>query len=248
MSIQNRIENYWNSRAGDYSESIQKEMNSFQINAWRKLISENAPSKANIKALDIGTGPGFFTIVMSDLGYKVTAVDCTENMLSEARKNVERAGFTAEFLQGDCHQLPFEDASFDLIVCRNLVWTLVDPIGAYCEWYRLLKPEGKLLIFDANWYLRLTDPELQKRFEEDRKRIVELGYEPSLDTLEEESSNIGKDLYLTFRVRPQWDAEAFLNQGFKKIFIDKDITELVWDEERKVRYRCTPMFLAGAEK
>ncbi|MCC5909111.1 MAG: methyltransferase domain-containing protein [Clostridiaceae bacterium] len=248
MLIQNRIENYWNHRASSYSTSIQKEMNTFQINAWSKLIKDYTPERENIKALDVGTGPGFFTIIMSDLGYKVTAVDYTENMLVEARKNVERAGFSADFLQGDCHELPFEDASFDLIVCRNLVWTLVDPIKAYAEWHRLLKPGGRILIFDANWYLRLTDPELQKQFEEDQRRTVELGYEPFIKSFEDESSSIGKDLYLTSRRRPQWDAEALLNHGFKKLFVDKDITDLVWDEERKVRYKCTPMFLVGGER
>ena len=39
------------------------------------------------KVLDIGTGPGFFAIILAEAGYQVTAVDYTEEMLKEAKKN-----------------------------------------------------------------------------------------------------------------------------------------------------------------
>ena len=76
---------------------------------------------------------------MSDLGYEVTAVDCSENMLLEAKRNVDNAGFSVQFIKADVHKLPFSDNTFDLLVCRNLVWTLGEPYNAYKEWYRVIK-------------------------------------------------------------------------------------------------------------
>lgn len=40
-----------------------------------------------IRVLDVGTGPGFFAIILAELGYQVTAVDYTASMLEEARHN-----------------------------------------------------------------------------------------------------------------------------------------------------------------
>lgn len=249
MSIQEKIKNYWNHAAHRYSQQIQKELNSFKREAWQALIKEYAPKGEKLTVLDVGTGPGFFPIILSDMGYEVTAIDCTENMLEEAKNNVSHAGFIVSFQQADAQRLPFPEASFDLIICRNLVWTLPDPLTAYQEWYRVLKPGGRVLVFDANWCLRLNDPELQRQYEEDQKRAKELGYEnPHNKANMQESENISKNLFLSSRLRPNWDLEAFVQCQYKKVFLDRDVIERVWDDEQKVLYRCTPMFLVGAEK
>ncbi|WP_236904986.1 hypothetical protein [Clostridium formicaceticum] len=60
MSIQSKIENYWEDRATDYSTSIWREMESFKKDAWMKMIAEYRPEGQSLKVLDIGTGPGFF--------------------------------------------------------------------------------------------------------------------------------------------------------------------------------------------
>lgn len=44
------------------------------------------------------------------------------------------------------------------------------------------------------------------------------------------------------------DSDGNANAGFKEIFINTNISDLVWDEEDKVVYRSTPMFLVGGEK
>ncbi|TJW66455.1 MAG: class I SAM-dependent methyltransferase, partial [Mesorhizobium sp.] len=44
--------------------------------------------------------------------------------------------------------------SYDVIVTRHLVWTLLDPKAAFAEWFSLLKPGGKLLIIDGDFVSR----------------------------------------------------------------------------------------------
>lgn len=202
----------------------------------------------SLKVLDIGTGPGFFAIILSEMGHRVTAIDCTENMLAEAKHNIQRAGFEVVFNKMDSHELAFANESFDMIVCRNLTWTLRDPLVAYLEWHRVLKSQGRILIFDANWNLWVHNPEMRRLHEEDQEQAKKLGINRQGHVDQEEGDNIARELFLSTRKRPQWDAVALIESGFGKVFIDTDITDRVWDEDDKVLYRSTPMFMVGAEK
>lgn len=249
LDIQKRIENYWQTRSDSYSKHILEEMSSFKKDAWTALIDEYRPGGRPLKVLDIGTGPGFFALLLSGMGHRVTAIDCSENMLAEAANNVRAAGYQAEFHKMDSHKLDFNDGSFDLIICRNLTWTLRDPHQAYREWHRMLIPQGRLLVFDANWHLRLFDPEMDRLHREDLERARQLGYpDPHAGINKEESDNISRSLYLSSRRRPQWDAGALLDCGFGKIIIETEIGKRVWNDKDKVLYRSTPMFMVGAEK
>ncbi|ACV61305.1 Methyltransferase type 11 [Desulfofarcimen acetoxidans DSM 771] len=249
MQIQQRIENYWQGAASRYSNNIWKEMNSFKKDAWAALIDEHRSAGESLKVLDIGTGPGFFAMLLSGMGHTVTAIDCTENMLVEAGYNVQKVGFHVQFYKMDSHVLDFPEGTFDLIVCRNLTWTLRDPVQAYREWHRVLKPGGKLMVFDANWHLRLFDPEMDRLYREDKERARQMGIPDSHDQSNmEESDKIARQLYLSSRRRPDWDESALLEAGFCKLIIDEDISGKVWDAHDRVLYRSTPMFMLVAEK
>ena len=84
-----------------------------------------------MKILDIGTGPGFFAIILAQAGYQVTAVDYTEEMLKEARHNAGELAEKIQWLQMDAQNLDFPDQTFDAVVSRNLTWNLENPTRAY---------------------------------------------------------------------------------------------------------------------
>jgi ubiquinone/menaquinone biosynthesis C-methylase UbiE len=249
LTIQKRIEKYWSGEAVHYSESIQDELSSFKKDAWLDLLVSRAPDKEKLTALDIGTGPGFFAIILSMTGHAATGIDCTEDMLACARMNAEEHGASPRFVRMDTHDLAFEDDSFDLVVCRNLTWTLHEPEAAYREWLRVLKPGGVLLIFDANWHLWMFDEEMARKRSEDKLNVRKLGLsEPHGHVDMEESDRISKELPLSRTLRPQWDVLALSDCGFTDTFVDADITDRVWDEREKHLYRSTPMFLVGGRK
>ena len=136
----NAISTYWNSRAEGYSlsinEQLQGEVGRYYLELFKKLqLKQNG-----MNCLDIGCGPGFFSILLSKEGHHVTSMDCSEEMLEKAKENLSVRGYQPHVIRGDAQNLPFENHSFDFIVSRNLVWNLENPKQAYREWYRVLKP------------------------------------------------------------------------------------------------------------
>lgn len=241
--MKDQIADYWNKRANTYSEMINEDMNSFKFNAWSQIIKKNAGNKSHIKALDIGTGPGFFAILMSKLGYDVTAVDCSTSMIEEARSNVQLAGENVKFIKADVENLNMPENSFDLIINRNVTWTLKDPVKDYKAWFNLLKNDGRLLIFDANWYLRLAEPEIEEEYRDDIKLAINMGYDcKTNENQRERCKDIARDLPLTYKFRPDWDEKTLAECGFKNILIEKDISEKIYTESEKAAYKTTPMF------
>ena len=247
MNLQQAIEQNWSEESSAYSQSVREDLDTEKRTAWTNLILQYAPSKEHLDFLDIGTGPGFFPIILTKAGHHVTGIDCVEDMLLEAKRNAEAEQVSPTLLLADSHALPFPDNHFDCVISRNVTWTLIDAEQSYREWLRVLRPGGKILIFDANWNLRYHVPELMRQYQEDQKRFAEI-FHKQPDTLSLEAEAYRRNVPMCKHYRPNWDFDTFLKIGVKKIFCDADITDLVWDIGRKVRYRSTPMFLLVAEK
>lgn len=116
----NDVTRYWNIRAESYSESNQQELLSEKQQKWRHLLLGHVKKGETLRVLDIGTGPGFFAILLALSGHDVTAIDATEGMLLEARQNAQTHQANIQFIRGDVHQLPLASEQFDLVVSRNV--------------------------------------------------------------------------------------------------------------------------------
>lgn len=247
--ILSQIEHYWTGRAEGYSQVNQHELATGQDQVWFQEIVRHLPKERNLKILDVGTGPGFFAILLAQEGYDVTAVDYTEAMLTQAKKN---AGALAEricFMRMDAQNLEFPDGMFDVVISRNLTWNLEQPEKAYAEWMRVLKEGGKLLNFDANWYHHLFDEEKRREYEEDRKQVETLQMEDhytctDIDAMEE----IARQIPMSRTMRPAWDLKVLKACAGKSVQADEKVWKRVWDQTEKVNYASTPMFLVSAVK
>lgn len=249
MELNEEIKDYWEGEAQVYSRGIQEELNSPQRQAWKDLILDNAPKNGSMKVLDVGCGPGFFPIILGEEGHKVTGIDITENMISCAKSNVEAHGQRAELLTMDCQNLLFEDNTFDMVICRNITWTLDDPKKAYREWKRVLKQGGKVLIFDACWYRYLYDEELAKVYRENEEKVKEkYGRKIHAHANPQKGDELSRQLFMSDKIRPLWDLEYLISLGFTKVFAEPDITDRVWDKMEKEINKITPEFMVGAEK
>ena len=219
---------------------------------WIDIIKSNAPVFAGdrrLKVLDIGCGPGFSSIILSCAGYDVTAVDYTEEMLNKAKQNAGDLKDKIKFRRMDAHNLEFDEGQFDLIVTRNLTWNLKDPEKAYKSWYKVLRKGGKMINFDANWYLHLFDEEKRREYESDRKNVELSGMEDHYTCTDIDSmEDLARQVPLSKIQRPSWDRVVLDKIGFKNIKIDQNIWTKTWNEEEKLNYGSTPMFMIIGEK
>ena len=249
------IASYWGTRAEGYSEVNEKELAGSQREAWLHVLEEQFPEKKKeeMKILDIGTGPGFFPMILSEAGYTVAAVDYTEEMLEKAKENLgkyTKYGLERVTLQRmDAQNLEFADETFDVVISRNLTWNLEKPEQAYQEWMRVLKPGGVLLNFDANWYGYLYDEEKKEAYEADRKKVEEQQLDDHyLCTDIDRMENIARQVPLSAMERPAWDTKVLESLDVCSIQTDSEIWKRVWSEEEGLNYASTPMFLVRAEK
>ena len=97
-------------------------------------------------ALEIGSGTGYFSLNLMQLGAieRLVATDISPEMLSTLSTTAERLGLTAETRVTDAETLPFADESFDLVLGHAVLHHLPDLDGALAEFHRVLRPGGAI--------------------------------------------------------------------------------------------------------
>ena len=86
-NIESRVQNYWTKRAHDFNIVRKNELNSSISKRWTEEIVHFLPEDKPLRILDVGTGTGYFAILLSQIGHQVTGIDLTDAMLQEAREN-----------------------------------------------------------------------------------------------------------------------------------------------------------------
>ena len=213
---------------------------------WADEILQHFPKGSVLKILDVGTGGGYFARLLSARGHDVIGIDANENAIKTARARAERDGVHPQFLVMDNHALDFPDDTFDLVVSRNVVWTLYDPAAAYLEWKRVLKPGGKVIVYDANWHLEFYHPEIAAwvRWNEQTCR-ERYGVDMRVCT---DDKAFYDTLPLSDVPRPAWDRQTLVQLGYTDIEIRSDISAEVYTEWERCLYAATPFFEICAVK
>ncbi|AUI62767.1 class I SAM-dependent methyltransferase [Amycolatopsis sp. BJA-103] len=122
-----------------------------QIEHWRKQARElttDLPEGAKI--LEVAFGPGYFAVELARLGFSVTGLDVAPTFVEIASDYARAQGVEAEFREGDVAAMPFEDGSFDFVVCQAAFKNFVWPVKSLDEMYRVLRPGGTAVVQDMN--------------------------------------------------------------------------------------------------
>ena len=227
-NISKRIEKYWDTRSADFSRVRRMEIEGADFSAWNEIIKKHLPVNKNLKVLDVGTGAGFFAVLFSKLGCEVTGVDMSKKMLAEAEKNIAAFNCRADFFKMNAQELNFDAETFDVVISRNLTWTLPDAMQAYKEWCRVLKRGGVLMNFDSDYGDKnFTNKETCAKGEVEDVMLIEC-------------NEIKNSLRISTHNRPRWDIELLEKLGLKVTF-DSDIAPRV-HVDKNLEYDSVPLF------
>jgi SAM-dependent methyltransferase len=114
------------------------------------LLNNNL--QPNIHVLDVGAGIGGPSrYLASRFGCHVTGLDLVEEYCNVANSLATRVKLDnlLTYRQGDATKMPFEDATFDIVWTQHASMNIADKKRLYSEMHRVLKPSGKLAIYDV---------------------------------------------------------------------------------------------------
>ena len=162
FGLKDEIRAYWSKRAETFDLSYGHKIRSQgELDAWARLIASHAPIMVGDRVLELASGTGEVTRVLLGFGCSIDAIDLCEPMIAHAR--AKHAGAPVRFHLGDAENTMMPDAAYDVVICRHLVWTLLDPPRAIADWLRVLKPGGALVIVDGDWVNRSLKARLFQR-------------------------------------------------------------------------------------
>jgi SAM-dependent methyltransferase len=117
--------------------------------------------QAGERVLDLGSGAGTDSLVAAQMvgpGGRVTGIDMTPEMLQKARAATAELGVTnVEFVEGEAEQLPFPDASFDVVISNGVIDLIPDKDAVFAEIHRVLAPGGRIQIADVTIQQPVSD-------------------------------------------------------------------------------------------
>ncbi|MCD8052535.1 MAG: methyltransferase domain-containing protein [Lachnospiraceae bacterium] len=235
--IKERVESYWTKRADSFFEQKEAEIRSEKYDRWEEELLAQLPKREGLRILDVGCGCGFFGIILARQGHRVTGIDLTPSMVERGREMAREFACEVEFAVMDAEKPDFPEESFDVVLSRNLTWTLPHPAEAYAAWQRVLKPGGLLLNYDAE-------------YAKDHHR-VELPANHAHHMLGEEMREECHQIYHMLSVsslsRPDWDLEVLRQLGMRVEAPDLTVGRRIYREKDRF-YVPQPIFRVKAWK
>lgn len=142
---------YWDDLASTFDNEPDHGLRDALIReTWTEFLKTWLPP-TNATVLDIGCGTGSLSIVLAELGHKVTGIDLSPSMISHAQAKAATHGFQIEFHVMDAAFPQLSYQQFDVIICRHLLWALPEPEQVLQRWTEFLKPNGQLILIEGFW-------------------------------------------------------------------------------------------------
>ena len=113
---------------------------------WKRRVADLAAVTPGARALDLCCGTGDLALALARRGARVTGLDFSAPMLAVARQR--QGSRDIEFIPGDALQIPFPDASFDVVTMGYGLRNLASWEAGLAEMRRVAKPGGRIVILE----------------------------------------------------------------------------------------------------
>jgi SAM-dependent methyltransferase len=143
---QQALREYWDADASTYVHTHAISSAASRA-AWRASLARLLPP-APARVLDAGAGTGELSLLLAELGHRVTALDFSSGMLGKLRENAERRGLDVTVVAGQAGEPP--EGPFDAVTARLLLWMADEPASVLAAW-RNVAPQGRLAVFESIW-------------------------------------------------------------------------------------------------
>lgn len=143
----------------DHPDRYDRWSGRFMRGLYERVASDVAAARLpeGSRVLDVGTGPGRVPLAIAHAapGLRVEGLDLSPEMVGHARRNAVEAGLgdSVSFTVGDVADLPYDDASFDLVVSTMSQHHWRDAAAGLRELRRVLRPGGQVWIYDFRFAL-----------------------------------------------------------------------------------------------
>jgi 2-polyprenyl-3-methyl-5-hydroxy-6-metoxy-1,4-benzoquinol methylase len=151
MASMEEVREFWDREASSFDKEPDHGLRDPMVRqAWADLMTRLLP-EAPARVADLGSGTGSLSVLLASQGYEVTAVDLSPGMIAAAQHKAATAGVEIDFRLGDAANPELASRSFDVVLCRHVLWALPDPGAALRRWRQLLKPEGTVVMVEGRW-------------------------------------------------------------------------------------------------
>ena len=153
---------------GGMPEAYDTLLGPVKFTPYGRVLADRVAATGAVEVLELAAGTGLLTRELVDRGLRVTATDLNPPMVEWGREHVPGALWS----QADAQDVPFDDASFDAVVCGFGAMFFPDRVGAFREVRRVLRPGGAfaLSVWDTVDTVPFTADlyeELQARYPQD---------------------------------------------------------------------------------
>ncbi len=146
----------WERDSDDYQARNRAQLDRWDVLGWGIWDVPEDEIQAlgdvdGLDALELGCGAAQFGLRVAARGANVTGLDFSENQLRHARSNVAARGARFPLVRANAEELPFADASFDLVVCDHGATSFTDP-------HRTVREVARVLRFGGRFVFNISTP------------------------------------------------------------------------------------------
>jgi len=129
-------------RSDGFLNLLQTAVNPWRLSYFSRILDDLRIDPRGASALDVGCGGGLLAEEIAAMGFAVTGVAPSRRSLEIARAHAVQSGLKIDYRLGHAHQLAFDDESFDIVFCCDVLEHILDWDAAIREISRVLRHGG----------------------------------------------------------------------------------------------------------